>query len=307
MNIRETTAIEYKETFGKLPHIYNGVEFSELNKYKTERLHYLLFEDTKVRFGIVLGEEADCLLSPFSAPFGGFTTRKPQNTEFIDEAVRLLKSFGENNHKKIILTLPPSIYEGSQVAQNVNALSRYGNIRFIEINYHFNIERFKNYEDVIERNAKKNLHKALKEDFNFIHIDSDDTEKVARAYDVIKANREEHGYPLRMSIDNVLQTIKIIPADFFILEHSGRDVAAAQVFHIADDICQVIYWGDLRKYSNIRPMNCLSYRIFEYYYKKGLRILDIGPSTEHGAPNYGLCNFKESIGCSASTKFSFEL
>lgn len=307
MKITETTAAEYKEVFKRTQHIYNSVEFSELNKYKVEKLHYLFFEDTKIRFGIVLGENADNLLSPFSAPFGGLCFNRPQNIEFIDEAVQQLKSFGEEHHKKTIITLPPTIYEQCQTAQCINSLSRAGKISYNEINYHFNIPYFHNYESIIERNAKKNLHKALKEEFTFTHVCNDNTEDIIRAYNVIKANREEHGYPLRMSVENVLNTIKIIPADFFILTHSGCDVAAAQIFHVADGICQVIYWGDLRQYNSIRPMNYLAYRIFEHYYKEGIRILDIGPSTEHGIPNYGLCNFKESIGCSVSSRFTFEL
>jgi len=50
-------------------------------------------------------------------------------------------------------------------------------------------------------------------------------------------------------------------------------------------------------------MNYFSYKVFEHYYRKGLGILDIGPATENGIPNYGLCEFKENIGCTASLKY----
>lgn len=54
-------------------------------------------------------------------------------------------------------------------------------------------------------------------------------------------------------------------------------------------------------------MNMLTYSLFQHYRKTGVRILDIGISTENGIPNFGLCEFKESIGCSVSLKYCFEL
>ena len=124
---------------------------------------------------------------------------------------------------------------------------------------------------------------------------------------MISINRKEHGYPLRMSLQNVADTVKIIDADFFVVSHNGTDVAAAQVFKVTEDVAQVIYWGDLRQYASLRTMNFLAYKVFEYYYQKGFRILDIGPSTEDGVPNNGLCDFKEAIGCSVTQKLFFEL
>ena len=113
---------------------------------------------------------------------------------------------------------------------------------------------------------------------------------------------------MRMTFEQVWQTVsRVITADFFVLEHEGCDVAAAQIFHVADGIAQVVYWGDIRQYAKLRPMNYLAYSLFGYYADNGLRILDIGPSTEDGIPNYGLCEFKESIGCSVTMKYSFEL
>lgn len=81
---------------------------------------------------------------------------------------------------------------------------------------------------------------------------------------------------MRMTLEQVWQTVtSVVKADFFVLEHGGHDVAAAQIFHVADGIAQVIYWGDIRKYSSMRPMNFLAYALLGHYYEQGLRILDI--------------------------------
>lgn len=306
MRIVEVEAKDYKELFVKPPHVFNTVEFSQLNRHKAERLHYLVFDDAGVRMGIILGARSDGMMySPFSAPFGGFTTNRLQQFEHFDRAVAALKEYGGKRSQKIVMTLPPDFYDSLQLPLVLNVMSRHAETRFVDVNYHFNITDFERYVQLIGRNARKNLNRAMKESFIFNKVE--DGNGMARAYEVIRRNREERGYPLRMSYDDVVNTTHVIDADFFILSHNDRDIAAAQVFHVAEGICQVVYWGDLREYSSMRPMNLLAYRVFEHYHKQGLRILDIGPSTEKGVPNYGLCNFKESIGCIVSNKFSFLL
>lgn len=307
MYIREVSAEEYKGCLARHPHIYNTTGFAELNRQKVAHVRYLLFEDTKTRFGIILGEKDTAFFSPFSAPFGGFSPIKNQRLEYLDEAVAELKEYGRTHGKRIVITLPPSLYDPRLTTHTINVLSRRATLRHVEINYHFDLSLMERYDEIIERNAKKNLKRAMNEDFEFRHIGTDDPKGMAEAYDIIRRNREEHGYPLRMTLEDVMKTTRLIPADFFILSHEGTGAAAAQVFQTAEDIYQVIYWGDIRRYSDLRPMNRLVYHVFDFYNKKGAHILDIGPSTEGGVPNYGLCNFKESIGCGASTKCSFEL
>lgn len=308
MKIVEVEAREYGEIFAEPAHVYNSVEFAQLNSHKAERLHHLVFDDGGARLGIILGERADGMMySPFSAPFGGFTTNRPQQFEYFDMAVELLKEYGAGRDKRIVITLPPDLYDRRQIPLAVNALCRHAETRFVDVNYHFALSDFEHYIQNIERNARNKLNHAMKENLIFNKVERGDSDGAARAYEVIRRNREEHGYPLRMTCDEVMRTAEIIPADFFLLSHVGRDVAAAQVFHVAEGICQLIYWGDLREYSGMRPMNLLAYRVFEHYRKQGLDILDIGPATSDGVPNYGLCSFKKSIGCMASNKFSFLL
>lgn len=307
MNLTETTAKLFGELFQTPQHVYNSVAFCELNRHKVANMHYLLIQESKTKLGIVLGEREEGLFSPFSAPFGGFVTNHIPSLEHIDEAVKALKSHGETVGKTISITLPPPIYSPLLTNKTAHSLLRFGHLQHTDINYHFDISDFDGYENSLKLNAKQKLRTALKANFSFQHIDSDDTEGVKRAYEVIRMNREQHGYPLRMTLNDVLKTTKIITADFFLLSLNDTDVAAAQVFHASENICQVIYWGDCKGFAELRPMNALAYFLFEYYHKQGIKMLDIGPSSDHGAPSYGLCDFKESIGCTATLKHSFTL
>lgn len=307
MDVTEISAKQFGELFQNPQHVYNSVAFCELNRYKVVDVHYLLIHEGKTKLGIVLGECYEELFSPFSAPFGGFVTNRIPSFEHIDEAVEALKSYAYDYGITIAITLPPPIYEPLLTNKTVHSLLRLGQLDHTDINYHFDIKDFDDYENRLKLNAKQKLRKALKAGFAFQYIHSDDLQGVMRAYEVIRLNREQHGYPLRMTLDDVLRTIKIVPADFFLLSLNGTDVAAAQVYHVSKNICQVIYWGDREGFAELRPMNALAYYVFEYYHRQGIEILDIGPSSDSGAPSYGLCDFKESIGCIPTLKYTFEL
>ena len=308
MEIERISSSDYKNYFPQPYHVFNSVGFSELNRDKCSSFHYLLFKDNKIRFGIILGEREQELKSPFSAPFGGFSYVRNEKIEHFEQAVELLKNYGENNSKQIVISLPPVIYNPTFVTKTVNAFLRYGgSIRYTDINYHFEINKFAEYETLLDTKTRNKLHNSMKHNFEFVELNSKNDDDVRRAYEVIKLNREKRGFPLRMSLQAVLDTVRVIKADFFVMSYNHTDVAAAQIFHVSPGIAQVIYWGDIPDYSELRVMNYFSYKVFEHYYRKGLRILDIGPATENGIPNYGLCEFKENIGCTASLKYCITL
>lgn len=308
MNITEITSNEYAEIFSSPNHIFNSTPFTELNARKCEKICHLAFSDTKARMGITLGQRDNVLYSPFSAPFGGFDFKKDESILKIEEAIIALKQYGKDSNKKIKITFPPLFYNESLLSKTIATLiNQHAQIEFSEINYHFDLSSFPHFNSLIDRGARKNLNNAMKQGFVFEKINNEKISDIERAYNVIKTNRESHGYPLRMSLSDILKTIKIIPADFFIIKLNNIDIAAAQIFHIKQGIAQVIYWGDIPGYGASRPMNFLSYKLFEYYYNRGLKILDIGPSTEGGKPNYGLCDFKENIGCIASLRYTFSI
>ena len=309
MQIIRVTSKEYQQLFPNPTSVFNSVAFSELNKEKCIELHYLVFRNPKNRLGLIVGERENGLYAPFSATYGGFSFNSNVALQHYDEACAALKEYASKISKPLYITLAPPIYNVTDNTKTFKALMRAGaTIESIEYNQHFELFRFADYENILDSKIRNKLHNALNAGLTFTHLDSKNAEDVARAYEVIRINHAERGNPLRMSLQNVLDTIKIIPADFFaVTDAEGHDVAAAQIFHTTKDIYQIVYWGDIPEYSHLKSMNFLSYKVFEYYYQQGIKILDIGISTENGIPNYGLCEFKENIGCSATVKYTIEL
>ena len=307
MEVSEAGVSGYRQVFRSPYHRFNSADFNALNEIRCDELIYLVFKDTKNRLGLIAGVKSNELYTPFSAPFGGFSfVREDISIDQIEAGVEALIQYAtDKGYGAIHYTMPPLFYQQGFNNKLLNILSRKNfQVVAVDLNYEFNLQKFTdNYEADIWHNARKNLRISLKQGFDFIKCETAETKSAA--YEVIKENRSRKGYPLKMTYEQIVKTTEVIPADFFLLKKESEQVAAAIVFHVAPGIVQVIYWGDIPDFAAQKPMNFLSYAVFRHYKEAGLQFVDIGPSTENGVPNYGLCEFKESIGCDISPKFSF--
>ena len=308
MEILEVGPKEYEQVINPPYHAFGTAAFTDLNKYKCNGVFYLLFREGKYRLGITGGIREKGFFSPFSAPFGGFLfVSKDVRIQYIEEAIELLKTWAaKRGFDSINIILPPVFYESNFISKQINCFLRADySLSVIDLNYAYNLDNFdENYLRKIWYNARKNLKIALNSGLRFFECKTD--EEKLTSYEIIRKNRESRAFPLRMTWEQVSETIHIIPCDFFLVLYKDREyVASAVVFHINDFVVQVIYWGDIPGYSEIKPMNFMAFKIFEFYKTTGKKIADIGPSTEDSLPNYGLCEFKESIGCGIDTKIKF--
>lgn len=288
-------------------YIFNSVEFNELNRYKVESLKYLLFKDNKYRFGLCVGIQEGRVLCPFSAPFASMVSiKKPVSIITYDQAVESLNIYmDEQGYKSIKFILPPMFYDVKGITTFINVLYRKGyEIENIDLNYQFDLKKASKdtYPQALPRNGRKNLRISLTSDLQIKRCTT--YEENRRAYSIIAENRESKGYPLKMTFQQVMDTVGIVDHDFLMVMKEEESIAAALVYHISDNVAQVIYWGDRPGFGQLKPINYLAYQLIHYYDKRGFNYLDIGPSTEKSIPNYGLCDFKESIGCDISTKMS---
>lgn len=305
MGLEIISAEEYGQICDSFQYFYNSKEFHELNKDKTDKVIYMVFGGKRKKLALAIGIGEGEIKVPYSAPFGIFEKLQCHvRLEEIEEAITLIEEYGKRNKiHKIMFRLPPVFYDECFISKLQNVLLEKRYQVCCDLNYQLYIQNMEYYNKSLLRNAKKNLKNAMKQSFLFMHCENAGQRK--EAYDVIAVNRRRKGYPLRMTYRQVEDTIQLTAHDFFLLKDEGVNVASAVIFKVNNDCYQVIYWGDIAGYEEKRPMNYLAYKIYEYYACSGIKVLDIGPSTENGIPNYGLCDFKESIGCRVSSKYTF--
>jgi len=299
MEILEVSPQTFDTTFPEPSHVFNSGAFTELNASRFESVYYLLFKDAKIRLGIVFGLKDKVLLSPFSAPYGGFESVNSEIKLYqIDAALQALLVWSKVKGVAGIRILPPSsFYTPDFSAKITNCLYRADfTTKNIELNYYYQTDNFSDsYAQTIWYNAKKNLNKSLSLGLTFEKITA---EHGSVAHAVIVQNRSERGFPMRLTWEQLEKTATVISVDYFLVKSGAISIASAIIYHVAPSVVRVVYWGDLPEFSELKTMNFLSYNVFKYYKEIGIKTIDIGHSTVDSVPNHGLCEFKEGIGCS---------
>lgn len=299
---------EYHKVVDGAYNVFNGALFNDVNSKKADEVYYFLFKEGKYRLGLVVGLKNSTILSPFSAPFGGFSyLRDDVRINHIEGALEALESWAASNKiNEIKFVLPPLIYHHTFISKQINVFFRSNyQVANIDLNYYLECGLTGDaYKRQLWNSARKSLNRALVSDLVFWKCTSEREKNLA--YSVIEKNRRWKGFSLKMSYHDIVKTNDVIEKDFFLVcDKAEAVIASAIVYHVADGVVQVVYWGDMPGYSLQRPMNFLSYMIFNHYNSLDVKYIDVGPSTEGSVPNYGLCEFKESVGCKIVPKYTF--
>jgi len=278
-------------------HVFNKKEFIELNRHKCSELHYLDFNG----ISIVLGEKGGELYSPFSAPFGGFSSlQKNPSLELMENACEKLYEWLKEKNKKCHITLPPPIYNENLVSLSFYALQSRGfSVEYTDLNYSLNLSK------TLQPNPDfcRNLRVALKKNMLFKKCES----ASEIAYEIINENRKERGYPPHLSFEELQKTGKVCDIESFLLYLDETPIAGAIVYLTTPEIAQLILWGDKRDYKKFRPMSLFAMRLAEHYKERDFLYFDLGPTSKNGIPNYGLSYFKHKMGCDITLKHTVHL
>jgi hypothetical protein len=290
--------------------VFDTPAFAELNKRKCDQLVYGFFSDSKLRLGLAAGITNGWLKAPFSAPYACFSwiSSAPRVADFQDAVAALLEWAREKSLAGISITLPPSIYGEDVVSKTAVAFFNAGfALQTVDLNFAYDLASHdERYAEVIDIKARQKLRGSQKEDFRMCIAASG--ADFAEAYEIIRRNREHRGFPLKLTLKDLIKTAEVISSKAFILRGAaGTGVAAAICFLTQPQIAQVIYWGNLPETAQTSPMNNLAWQLFNFYKREGMRFVDTGTSTDEGIPNLGLSDFKQSIGCATSNKLTFNL
>ncbi len=296
---------DYGRFFPSDPHPFVSESFIELNNGKTEKIIRLVEDTEKPAMGLVAGIKDGMILSPFSAPFGGFHFRK--DIMYISEIDNYMSSLKQyiisEGLKGIEIILPPDIYHLTFNAKVTSSLMRNGFQSMLpEITSWVNLRLFNNR--FRQKNSREYYRQALRNKLSFdLASDKEDKKLI---YDLICENRAQFNRPIYMTFEDILNMDSLWPVDYFkVLSKEGTMVASAIFYRSHPDIIYAVFWGDIEEGRPLRVMDYIAFELWSYYKALGYEYIDIGISTENGNPNEGLLRFKESHDATSSLRYKF--
>ena len=303
--LKESDSQSYRKIFLSDPNPFISENFFELNCRKVEKIVRLVNADEKPAIGLIAGIKNGFILSPFSAPFGGFHFRNEKT--YISEIDNFLSSLKDyivsESLKGIEIILPPDIYSQTFNAKAINSFARNGFRSDIpEITGWVNLESFNNV--FTQSNSREYYRQALRNGLVFEHAtDESDRREI---YNLIRENRAKFGRPLFMSYDDIVATGSLWPVDYFKVMTTDKSiVASAILYQNHPEIVYAVFWGDNETGRPLRAMDFLAFNLWSYYKNLGYKYIDLGISTETGNPNEGLLRFKESHESVSSVRYKF--
>lgn len=302
--IIEVSSEEYKQLFQKDPHPFVSWHFTEENKFKADRIVYLVDESGQSRIGLIAGVRDNMIKSPFSAPFGGFHFKKETvYTSEIDSFLVMLEEYlNRNSFDGFQIILPPDIYHGTFNAKIINALMRNSFQHHIpEITNWVDLDAFHGTFNL--KNSREYLRQAVRNKLTCKLVSEENEQK--EVYELIKANRARFGRSIYMSYEDLKKMESLWPVDYFGVYHATELIASAIFYRFHSEICYAVFWGDSEDGRPLRAMDYLSHHLWMHYKSEKFTYIDLGISTESGVPNHGLLRFKESHNSTSSLRHRF--
>ncbi len=310
-HVRRVSAEEYEALVPNKGLFFNEPRFTELNKAKVDDIYYLiLMRAESARFGVIIGMLGDEARCPFSAPYSyPVAIIDESKQETIDAALAVMEEYLiAESIRSIQYIFPPLFYDEHLLSGWVSALYRNEyTVANLDISYALDLDKLnvdeEQYSKMITAKGRKGLKRARRSGLQILKCETE--EDFREAYRVIKIGHEFKGFPVKLSYEQLSNTLKLVEHDAFIVKKDGVGIVAEYLYRINDRIVLGIYTGIHPDYMNCNGMNLLTWHTIQYYGGLGYKILDKAIATEISEPNYGLCNFKESVGCKRSLKYTF--
>lgn len=259
-----------------------------------------------VRIHVALvGTEA---ISLPKSSFGGFDLHPEASADDIRFALDALSQFCRGKHIfSIRLIMYPDCYDSFSAGLIHEALQlRNARALYTDETQYLPIGR-EPFDASIRPDERRHLNHARKQDWRFWQEPS---EMLSDAYELIRLSREMKGYPVTMTLNDLIRSFSMFPDHYFLFSirnASGEMLAACVAIHVNEHVLYDFYHGDnpeARKHSPVVP---LIEGLFSYARTHGYGVLDLGTSTENGVRNENLFDFKKHLGAEISAKVTYEI
>ena len=248
------------------------------------------------------------LVSHPGASVGSFVV--PEDLAFADalEMVEQLVDYSKReNLDGIKLTQPPTIYS-KRLSHYIDfALQKNGflyskreisSILFLEKSIDENLSKFKSTHRTAVRKAEKS------------GVVVKETDDFASFYEILKKNLSiRHDVKPTHSLDELLHLKELFPdkINLFGAYIEEEMVAGVINFIATENVVLAFYISHNEDFQEVRPINLLFYKIFEWAIQKKYNVFDFGIFTVNEEPNMGLARFKENFGASGQFRDTMEI
>ena len=212
-----------------------------------------------------------------------------------------------NNFYKIRITQPPLIYS--------RRISQYMDFAFRKAGYHY-LRREVSSILFLENSVKENLakfkstHRTAVRKAEKSGIIIRQTEDYENFYKILKKNLSiRHDVSPTHSLLELLYLKELFPdkINLFGAYLKNEMIAGVINFVVNDRIVLAFYISHKKQYQELRPINLLFYKIFDWAICNNFKVFDFGIFTVHEKPNMGLARFKENFGASGVFRDTVEL
>jgi hypothetical protein len=268
--------------------IFHTREFFDLH----QGTHYLQSGNTVMPVWLQDG----LAYSPLRGTFGGFGGEV--SLAAYEDIANQLMLIGAKEYR---IKLAPSSHDQEAFALAFNVLSRAG---FQVIGQELNYDQPINLILPLAEGNRKRLAKLKREAFTAYYM------PIEEVYPVIAENRQRKGKPMSMPLDALMEMERIFPGrlhGFGITSIGGSLVAGAICIDLNHQTRYIFMWGDGPNMEVFSPVVLLANFIHWHSLSSLFSLLDAGTSTENGIPNYGLIQFKRSLGFRESLKLTMGL
>ena len=289
-------------------HLFNTPQFFEI--HRTENACYLQLvakASGEVLSTIHFAEESPGVFrSPRLGTFGSFDFKELPCLElvelFADETERILRDRGA---RQITIVSPPFAH-GPELSHLVYLALHNRGYRATphSLNQSVRVDD-RPFNARVDADGRRRLVRARESGLEVRKLTS--LQELSDAYEVILDNTQRKGYQLSMTWERIREMVEIFGDRIygFGAFRATQHAAASITIRVSQDVVYVFYWGDAAGFSGVSPIILLADAIYEHARAEGARWMDIGTSTNEGAPNYGLIHFKRNLGCEASLKLAY--
>ena len=248
------------------------------------------------------------LISHPGATVGSFTL--PKNLSIADAfelASKLIEYAKSKKFQLIKINLPPNLYQ--------KRLSNYMEYSFFRLGFRYTKREITSIlflEETIEETKKKfrpsHLRAVRKAIGNNIIVK--ESQDIGSFYTILRNNLKiRHGVTPTHTLKELEHLFSIFPKKVRLFSAFLNELMIAGVvtFHINKRVLLAFYISHDERYSELRAVNILFYKIFDWAIKSKYEIFDFGIFTVNGEPNMGLGRFKENFGASGIFRDTIEL